>query len=51
MTNKKDTIILRVSTWEKRTIEEKAKKIGLSVSSYLRFLALNDLDQEVKNKN
>lgn len=38
--NKDKTIVLRVTENEKKFIEKESNKLGLSVSSFLRYLAL-----------
>lgn len=41
MLNKKDKVIaVRLTKKEKEIIQEKSDKVGLSISSYIRMLAL-----------
>ena len=40
MENKNKTIVVRVTNTELNLIKEKAFKLGLSISSYLRMLGL-----------
>jgi len=40
---KEKDILIRISSDLKEQIKEKAKKIGLSLSSYIRMLIINDL--------
>ena len=39
---KKELIAVRVTEKEKETIQEKADKVGLSISSFVRMLALKE---------
>lgn len=39
---KKEVIVVRVTEKEKDIIQEKADKVGLSISSFVRMLALKD---------
>lgn len=39
---KKELIAVRVTEKEKEVIQEKADKVGLSISSFVRMLALKD---------
>lgn len=39
---KKELIAVRVTEKEKELIQEKADKLGLSISSFVRMLALKD---------
>lgn len=40
--NKDKNIIVRVTEEELEKIKEKAKKVGLSISSYLRMLGIKE---------
>lgn len=42
MSNKTEVIAVRVTDSERKIIQEKADKLGLSISSYVRMLALKD---------
>ena len=39
---KQEVIAVRVTLKEKETIQEKADKVGLSISSFVRMLALKE---------
>ena len=39
---KQEVIAVRVTSKEKETIQEKADKVGLSISSFVRMLALKE---------
>ena len=39
---KKELIAVRVTEKEKESIQDKADKLGLSISSFVRMLALKD---------
>lgn len=39
---KQEVIAVRVTPKEKETIQEKADKVGLSISSFVRMLALKE---------
>lgn len=39
---KQEVITVRVTPKEKETIQEKADKVGLSISSFVRMLALKE---------
>ena len=53
MSKKKNTVvIIRVSEYEKKRMEYRAKQRGLTVSEYLRQLVVtNDLKNEKENVN
>jgi predicted DNA binding CopG/RHH family protein len=43
---KESKINIRVSTDIKKQVEEKAAKLGMAVSEYIRYLILKDLEQK-----
>lgn len=52
MAKKNTVVILRVSEYEKKRMEFRAKQNGLTVSEYLRQLVVtNDLKNEKENVN
>ena len=53
MSKKKNTIVIfRVSEYEKKRMEYRAKQRGLTISEYLRQLVVtNDLKNEKENVN
>ena len=42
LAKKQEVIAVRVTPKEKETIQEKADKVGLSISSFVRMLALKE---------
>ena len=53
MSKKKNTVVIfRVSEYEKKRVEYRAKQRGLTVSEYLRQLVItNDLKNKKENVN
>jgi len=43
---KEKDIVVRVDLKLKRTLQEKAKKLGLSLSSYIRTLLIKDIGDD-----
>ena len=53
MSKKKNTVVIfRLSEYEKKRMEYRAKQFNLTLSEYLRRLAItNDLKNEKENEN
>lgn len=47
---KEKDILIRVNSELKKQVQERAKDIGLSVSSYIRILLIKDLNDEENRK-
>ena len=46
---KEKDILIRIDPALKQKVQDKAKSLGLSVSAYIRFILIQELEKKIKN--